>query len=112
MKYNIFLVYSDIYIINDNDFYFNDTLIIIQYPKGITFPLSVPPNFILLNSIFPTEIKDSYTSQFGNNRVIVINEESMQLIVNYLPSLIKMNNIEFYINKEAIDNRDTESFSH
>ena len=35
---------------NLNDMYIYNSLSLIQYPEGITFPLSMPPNMILLNS--------------------------------------------------------------
>ena len=35
---------------NLNDMYIYNSLSLIQYPEGMTFPLSMPPNMILLNS--------------------------------------------------------------
>ena len=32
------------------DMYIYNSLSLIQYPEGMTFPLSMPPNMILLNS--------------------------------------------------------------
>lgn len=100
------------FVIEDEDHYLNDTLIMIQYPKGITFPLSVPPNFILLNAVFPNLIATDSEASFTSEKIILITEEALHYVSDYLFSIIEANKeIEFYINREAIDNSNSQLFT-
>ena len=63
--------YSDEYNFDiDNSHFVPDAIHLIQYPLGLTFPFSIPPNFILLGSITskpPQEIKDEKLNNFLNS---------------------------------------------
>ena len=51
----------------DNNIHIYDSLHIIQYPLGLSFPLSLPPNFILISSITSNraeKIKDNNIDNF------------------------------------------------
>ena len=53
----------------DNNIHIYDSFHMIQYPLGLNFPFSVPPNWALLNSITPkkaTKIKDENINKFLN----------------------------------------------
>ena len=107
----------------DNNIHINDAFHMIQYPLGLSFPFSVPPNWVLLNSITSKEankIKDENINNFLNkykkniyfsNGTIMKNIISLNDCIDIFKYLKNKNiGIILSIRKEIINDNDIKLF--
>ena len=107
----------------DNNIHINDAFHMIQYPLGLSFPFSVPPNWILLNSITSKEankVKDENINNFLNkykkniyfsNGTIMKNIISLNDCIDIFKYLKNKNiGIILSIRKEIINDNDIKLF--
>jgi hypothetical protein len=83
--------------INTTNYYFNDAITLIQYPIGITFPLSLPPNVITLNAL---EVDNNKSNKEIN---IKFNEQINEFISLFNHIVIISKDVNFYVKKEVVD---------
>jgi hypothetical protein len=83
--------------INTTNYYFNDAITLIQYPIGITFPLSLPPNVITLNAL---EVDNNKSNKEIN---IKFNEQIKEFISLFNHIVIISKDVNFYVKKEVVD---------
>ena len=88
----------------DNNIHIYNSFHFIQYPLGLCFPLSLPPNFILLGSITSQsakKIEDQNIEKILNkyNKNIYMSNGTLQKIIININDLITIFN---YLNKEKI----------
>ena len=107
----------------DNNIHINDAFHMIQYPLGLSFPFSVPPNWVLLNSITSKEankVKDENINNFLNkykkniyfsNGTIMKNIISLNDCIDIFKYLKNKNiGIILSIRKEIINDNDIKLF--
>ena len=80
IKY-LYNVYDYSYI-NTNNYFYDNTIILIQYPMAITYPLSFPPHIIPMN---PITLPYNYTS---NNKEKNLNLKEINVFINNYTNII------------------------
>ena len=88
---------------NLNDMYIYNSLSLIQYPEGMTFPLSMPPNMILLNSFNIYDYKSEgnplkerqyiyVTENIYENHISLFKSKSKYVFITDIRALYNKNN--------------------
>lgn len=85
--------------IDTTNYYFNDAITLIQYPIGITFPLSLPPNVITLNAI---EVNDN-NNILNKETNINFNEQIKEFISLFNHIVIISKDIQYHVTKEVLN---------
>lgn len=82
--------YHDIY---NYDIILDNAMTLIQYPHGVAFPLSTPPNFVLLNAL---AVDEEYT------RMVDVDSKLQKFMSKYENVVIVSRNIFYHLNISII----------
>ena len=98
-NYEIKYLYNayDYSYINTNNYFYDNTIILIQYPMIITYPLSFPPHIIPIN---PISLPYDYNISNINNKINL--EDINQFINNYTNIIILSKEIFHELNEDTL----------
>ena len=79
------------YNITTNNIHFADAINFIQYPLSIAFPISTPPNFILLNAITPKQSTPMNESEINIDKFLSKHKINIYISQGTIMNIINMN---------------------